>query len=520
VTTSTDGAPPSVTPEPADGSGPPPGERTRRSEREDADEALDSASAWLREEIQRRIAEGRSRSGGRHARRDTVTSPGSVGYVPRHSVATPGPGAPRPGPVGGSPSPHASELLRRERTSSPAAWSGPQTQPEENGTPEGDRPGDTPATSPGPFPRRVPGANGAPPVVSAPEIRAPAPPPDPGPARQAPTPGPRPAAATASPAAATAPSPAVPDAQAGPAPQTRESPVAEPDSTEQDARAADRATPGPAAPETLPVPAWPRPRPAPGRPARGPAWLGPPPGSVPPAEPAAEPAAEPEPADPESADSRSADPQEADAEDGQAAADRAAPPTRPVPPGPSAQATQPTSHVVPGAPALGDPVFTARTPEPGSREREWEVLGGVRVPEQRGSDQFRGGRPGPEDGQDDLQSKRVRIVLAERKSVAHPVRTVVDIQEGTGVGEFLRNDLIKTQLGIALRFAGGAGLTLGLLPLLFAVFPEVGRMQVLGVRLPWLLLGFLVYPFLFGLGLWHSRLAERVEQSFADHVQD
>ena len=36
----------------------------------------------------------------------------------------------------------------------------------------------------------------------------------------------------------------------------------------------------------------------------------------------------------------------------------------------------------------------------------------------------------------------------------------------------------------------------------------------------WLLLGVLVYPFLLGLGWWHTRTAERVEQNFADHVQD
>ena len=137
MTTSTDGAPPSVASEQHDSSGPP-AERARRAEREDVDETLDTSSSWLREEMQRRIAEGRSRSGGRHARRDTVTSPGSIGYVPRHSVATPGPGAPRPGPVGGSPSPHAGELLRRERTgAAPTAWSGPTDSPEENGTSDG-----------------------------------------------------------------------------------------------------------------------------------------------------------------------------------------------------------------------------------------------------------------------------------------------------------------------------------------------------------------------------------------------
>jgi len=118
------------------------------------------------------------------------------------------------------------------------------------------------------------------------------------------------------------------------------------------------------------------------------------------------------------------------------------------------------------------------------------------------------------------QFVNVRLVLAERKGVARPVRTVVDIQEGTGVGELLRSNLIGSQLAVALRFAVGAGLTLGVLPLLFAMFPELGRMEVLGLRLPWLLLGVLVYPFLFGLGLWHARTAERVEQNFADHVQD
>ncbi|MGH3585554.1 MAG: hypothetical protein ACRDQ0_04450, partial [Pseudonocardia sp.] len=66
----------------------------------------------------------------------------------------------------------------------------------------------------------------------------------------------------------------------------------------------------------------------------------------------------------------------------------------------------------------------------------------------------------------------------------------------------------------------GAGLVLGLLPLLFAIVPEIARVEVLGIRLPWLLLGVLVYPFLWVLGWWHSRAAERVEQSFAETVQD
>ncbi|NMH93987.1 hypothetical protein HF519_20885 [Pseudonocardia bannensis] len=110
-------------------------------------------------------------------------------------------------------------------------------------------------------------------------------------------------------------------------------------------------------------------------------------------------------------------------------------------------------------------------------------------------------------------------MLSERKGVARSVRTVVDVQELTPVGE-LRTNLIGTQLAVALRVAAVAGLTLGLLPALFALVPAIGRIEVLGLRLPWLLLGVLVYPFLLGLGWWHTRSAEKVEQNFADHVQD
>lgn len=148
------------------------------------------------------------------------------------------------------------------------------------------------------------------------------------------------------------------------------------------------------------------------------------------------------------------------------------------------------------------------------------------VPQQRQPDEPaveppRGARfPRPDDPDAEATAKRVRVVLAERKGVARPVRTVVDIQEGTPVGELLRANLIGSQLRVALRFAAFAALTLGSLPLLFAWLPAIGQIDVLGLRLPWLLLGFLVYPFLLALGWWHTRTAERVEQNFADHVQE
>jgi len=40
------------------------------------------------------------------------------------------------------------------------------------------------------------------------------------------------------------------------------------------------------------------------------------------------------------------------------------------------------------------------------------------------------------------------------------------------------------------------------------------------LRVPWLLLGVLMYPFLVGVAWRYTRVADRVEQNFADHVQD
>jgi len=117
-------------------------------------------------------------------------------------------------------------------------------------------------------------------------------------------------------------------------------------------------------------------------------------------------------------------------------------------------------------------------------------------------------------------STRVRVVLSERKGVARPVRTIKEVQEGTAVGELLRRDLIRSQLKVTLRFAVLTVFVLGSLPAVFVLLPEVGRFHVLGLRLPWLLLGLLVYPFLVGVAWRYTRVADRVEQNFADHVQD
>ncbi len=111
-------------------------------------------------------------------------------------------------------------------------------------------------------------------------------------------------------------------------------------------------------------------------------------------------------------------------------------------------------------------------------------------------------------------------MLSERRSVAHSVRTVVDVQDPGPVGSMLRSQLVSTQLRIAMQVGGVAVFGLAVLPALFAAFPAIGEVSVLGIRLPWLVLGFLTYPFLLALGWWYVGSAERVEQEFAQEVQD
>jgi hypothetical protein len=418
VTTFTDGTPPSVTPEPDDGSVP------HRAEGPDPDP--DTGSAWLHDEIQRRIAEkAAAGGGGRHARRGGTTSPSSAEYIARHSVATPGPGAPRPGPVGGQMS-QASELLRRERTEGSAAqpvWSGPPTRVADG----------RPAEAPPAPPDQESGAGPVRPGIAAAAAMRGA------------------ARGRALKAAGTAPIPSV-DA-------------ATPQAPPRPAPAAPADAPPPSAPvDTPPIRSAPR------------------------------------------------------------VAPLTAAPTGPMPvqPPPAQGEAAPTPAVAPAAATVPDPVDAELTlpvePVPADEPpAPPEPSAGISVPEQRGAELRGSPRP---DAPAPQASKRVRVVLAERKSVARPVRTVITIQESSGVGELLRTNLIGSQLAIALRFAIGAGLTLGLLPLLFAMVPEIGRVEVLGIRLPWLLLGVLVYPFLFGLGLWHTRTAEHLEQNFAETVQD
>lgn len=116
---------------------------------------------------------------------------------------------------------------------------------------------------------------------------------------------------------------------------------------------------------------------------------------------------------------------------------------------------------------------------------------------------------------DESDSARVRVVLADVARTGEAVRTRGELAEQSPVGEALVRGLVRAQLAVALRLAALVAVGLGGLPLLFAAVPVVAEARVLGIALPWLLLGALAYPFLFAVGLAYVYLAERTEQEFS-----
>ncbi|OAN41503.1 hypothetical protein [Mycolicibacterium iranicum] len=113
--------------------------------------------------------------------------------------------------------------------------------------------------------------------------------------------------------------------------------------------------------------------------------------------------------------------------------------------------------------------------------------------------------------------QRQRVVLAHRRG-ARMVRTRVEVQEQTQVGDALVRGLVRAQLGLALRLAAVVVALIGAIPLLNAAFPGLGAVTVFGLRLNWLVLAGLVYPLLYGIGWFYVRLAEQGERDFVGVV--
>ncbi|BCN47771.1 membrane protein [Prescottella equi] len=114
---------------------------------------------------------------------------------------------------------------------------------------------------------------------------------------------------------------------------------------------------------------------------------------------------------------------------------------------------------------------------------------------------------------------RERVVLAKRRG-ARMVRTRVEVQEQTEIGDAMIRGLVRAQLSLATRVAAAVGLLFAVVPVLLLVFPDVADVVVFGVRLPWLLAVSVPLPILLVAGWFYIRAAERNEQDFADLVDD
>lgn len=118
------------------------------------------------------------------------------------------------------------------------------------------------------------------------------------------------------------------------------------------------------------------------------------------------------------------------------------------------------------------------------------------------------------------RARRQRVVLAEPSRGTTSLRARVELEEQTSWGELLIKDLIKAQLRSGLLLAALVLVLLGALPIAFYLSPTFATMRVLGIPLPWLLLGVAPFPLLFVVGLWYNRLAERHERDFVDMIEN
>ena len=114
--------------------------------------------------------------------------------------------------------------------------------------------------------------------------------------------------------------------------------------------------------------------------------------------------------------------------------------------------------------------------------------------------------------------ERVRVTGPARRVGARRPRTS-EIDEQTLLGSVLLGSLLRSQLRLALAtLLPLAALAAGV-PLAFHLAPALAEVRVLGLPLPWLVLGGLVYPFLVLLGRFYVRRAERNERDFAELLE-
>ena len=112
-----------------------------------------------------------------------------------------------------------------------------------------------------------------------------------------------------------------------------------------------------------------------------------------------------------------------------------------------------------------------------------------------------------------VTSPRTGAAQARRVSIAS------EIDEQSRLGEVYVDSLMRSQLRLALGIAAALAVTLGLVPLVFYLVPSVGRLVLLGIPVPWMVLTVVAFVEIVLLGSYYVRRAERNEDAFSDLIE-
>jgi hypothetical protein len=116
---------------------------------------------------------------------------------------------------------------------------------------------------------------------------------------------------------------------------------------------------------------------------------------------------------------------------------------------------------------------------------------------------------------------RVRVTSphTERRG-SRPRRTVAsEIDAQSELGELYLAALLRSQLRLAVGTIVTLALTIGSLPIVFWLVPELTVRHVLGMPVSWVVLAFACYPVLVALAWRYVRAAERNEREFTHAVE-
>jgi uncharacterized membrane protein (DUF485 family) len=117
--------------------------------------------------------------------------------------------------------------------------------------------------------------------------------------------------------------------------------------------------------------------------------------------------------------------------------------------------------------------------------------------------------------------RRVRITHprtdAARREPHRPA--VREIEEQTSLGEVYMSSLIRSQRRLAVLTSAAVTVLLVGTALAGAYSKSFVAARLFGLPVPWLVLGFAIYPPLIALGWWTVRTAERNERAFLQLVR-